>query len=109
MWLKSLGAECQCRNRCSLGLDSANFMKKLYLLIVSFFSISFIFADQSSSASSSSSTSAMQGMTVQDSAPIKKSKRKVQVKGNFKGKDPMIAPDPLRDPPPLDGSRLRGN
>lgn len=43
------------------------------------------------------------------STTITKPKPKTRVQGNFKGKDPMIAPDGEIKPKPTDGSRPAGN
>lgn len=81
--------------------------KKLILCGLYLFSSIALFAKtQSSSASSESSSdsfSSANGISVEEAV---KPKRRIRLKSNnFKGTDPMVAPDGQSQLPPTDGSR----
>lgn len=81
--------------------------KKLFLCSVFFFTSFALFAKtqsaSSSSESSSEAISSANGISVEEAV---KPKRRIRVKSNnFKGTDPMVAPDGQSQLPPTDGSR----
>lgn len=81
-------------------------MKNIFVLIAALSLNSLGFTNTSSSSSSVSSASDKNIGGVSDELVEKpKSKIRGRVKGNFKGKDPMVAPDGQSQLPPTDGSR----
>jgi hypothetical protein len=85
--------------------------KALCFLIFNFCAFAFAqTSDDSSSASTSANTASQAPNSAVLSVQRKRNRRrKVQVKGNFRGTDPMIAPDGQSQLPPTDGSRPNGN
>ncbi|MEZ4815931.1 MAG: hypothetical protein R3A80_12140 [Bdellovibrionota bacterium] len=80
-------------------------MNKLLFLALFVSVLGFSESNSTSSESSSEEATGMGGVSVEDQLPTKPSKLKGRIKGNFKGKDPMIAPDGQSQLPPTDGSR----
>jgi len=84
-------------------------MKRIFVLITALSLNQLGFTETSSSSESSKSETPKENRTtgsVSDEQVQKpKSKLRGRVKGDFKGKDPMIAPDGQSQLPPTDGSR----
>lgn len=80
-------------------------MRHILVVLFSCF-LGIIGFSESSSSSSSESSSSEKIMGVSDEKVEKpKNKLRGRVKGSFKGKDPMVAPDGQSQLPPTDGSR----
>jgi hypothetical protein len=76
----------------------------MIVLFSSFLSIVGFSSSSSSASSESSSEGKMMGVS-DEKVVAPKNKLRGRIKGNFKGKDPMIAPDGQSELPPTDGSR----
>lgn len=83
-------------------------MKSIFLLIAALSFNQLAFANSSASSESPQSEAPQTSKTtasVKGELEKPKSKLRGRIKGDFKGKDPMIAPDGQSQLPPTDGSR----